>query len=149
MKVDVDSITDKGIVQEEDVNASSWDLDTDDVRFVNDIHLLCEFRRISDEILVKARVVSERQSRCSRCLEIKGDRRTQDFIFSYDRKTLGKFLEVDERIREEILLDWPMKPLCKDDCKGMCPVCGKNLNAAPCACTIQKPNPFHKLTADS
>jgi len=35
-------------------------------------------------------------------------------------------------IRDIILLSIPMKPLCKDDCKGICPICGKNLNEGLC-----------------
>ena len=135
------------MIQEEEVKASSWDLDTDDVRFVDDIHLLCEFRKISSEILVKAKVVSGRRACCSRCLNTSTNRLSQEFTLSYDSKTLGKSLDVDSRIREEILLDWPMKPLCKDDCKGLCPNCGKDLNSDPCSCQVNKPNVFHKLKA--
>jgi uncharacterized protein len=37
-------------------------------------------------------------------------------------------------IRDTILLAMPMKPLCSEDCKGLCPKCGKNLNEGPCGC---------------
>ena len=40
----------------------------------------------------------------------------------------GYHLNVDELVNNELLLDWPMKILCKDDCKGICRICGKNLN---------------------
>lgn len=35
-------------------------------------------------------------------------------------------------LRETVLLSIPMKPLCKPDCKGLCPVCGRNQNKSPC-----------------
>ena len=47
-------------------------------------------------------------------------------------------LNLDELAREDILLQLPTKFLCKEDCKGICPVCGKNLNDGPCGCNIQQ-----------
>lgn len=46
----------------------------------------------------------------------------------------GTYCHLDEMIRSEILLSLPMKPLCRPDCKGICPSCGKNLNEGPCGC---------------
>ncbi|MCD7722558.1 MAG: DUF177 domain-containing protein [Clostridiales bacterium] len=43
-------------------------------------------------------------------------------------------LNIDEFVREEILLFLPAKILCSDDCKGLCAKCGKNLNHGECAC---------------
>lgn len=43
---------------------------------------------------------------------------------------------LDEEVlaREHFLLHAPMHPLCREDCKGLCPVCGKNWNKGPCSC---------------
>lgn len=41
-------------------------------------------------------------------------------------------LDLHEAIREQVLLNLPMRPLCRSDCAGLCPVCGKNLNEGPC-----------------
>ncbi|MBQ9119512.1 MAG: DUF177 domain-containing protein [Lachnospiraceae bacterium] len=46
----------------------------------------------------------------------------------------GFDLDVDKLIREELLLSFPMKVLCRDDCKGICKVCGNNLNTGECGC---------------
>jgi uncharacterized protein len=51
-------------------------------------------------------------------------------------------------IREEILLQTPMKPLCDDNCKGICPICGSNKNENPCDCEEKQKrenSPFAKL----
>ena len=53
----------------------------------------------------------------------------------------GYKLDVDELILSEILLEWPNKILCRDDCKGICTVCGKNLNEGECGCDRFVPNP--------
>ena len=44
-------------------------------------------------------------------------------------------IDLEQLMREQFLLSLPMKPLCGDGCKGLCPVCGTNLNRAACACT--------------
>lgn len=43
-------------------------------------------------------------------------------------------LNLDELVSEDINLQLPSKFLCSDDCKGLCPQCGKNLNEGPCSC---------------
>lgn len=44
-------------------------------------------------------------------------------------------LNIDELVTEDILLDLPAVHLCSDDCKGLCPQCGVNLNKTSCECT--------------
>ena len=46
----------------------------------------------------------------------------------------GEEINIDELILNEILVNFPAKILCQDDCKGICPVCGKNRNIEPCGC---------------
>ncbi len=50
-------------------------------------------------------------------------------------------LDLDALIETETTLALPMKPLCRDDCLGLCPVCGGNRNAAACACRAQASDP--------
>lgn len=47
-------------------------------------------------------------------------------------------LDIDRELVEDLLLEFPMKLLCKDDCKGICSKCGKNLNKATCNCSKKK-----------
>lgn len=51
----------------------------------------------------------------------------------------GRRLDVGEEIRETLLLELPMTPRCREDCRGLCPVCGADLNEGPCGCTRQPP----------
>jgi uncharacterized protein len=46
----------------------------------------------------------------------------------------GKVIDVAPDVEETILLSLPMKFLCRNDCRGMCPQCGQNLNEAACHC---------------
>ncbi len=49
-------------------------------------------------------------------------------------------LDLEPLARDAILLELPLAPLCRDDCLGLCPVCGANRNDEPCACE-QPPDP--------
>ena len=85
---------------------------------------------------------------CSRCLE----EVPTDIHFSIDKELklensvindeemedsdylIGLNLDIDKLIYGEILVNWPMKVLCREDCKGICKVCGMNLNKGNCDC---------------
>ncbi|MBE6670845.1 MAG: DUF177 domain-containing protein [Ruminococcaceae bacterium] len=71
-----------------------------------------------------------------------------DFIISKDG-----FIDADETLTEQILLELPLKHLCKEDCKGLCPKCGIDLNNAECNCDTSEPDPrfdvLRKLLEDN
>lgn len=46
----------------------------------------------------------------------------------------GYHLDVDDMLFHEILAGWPTKVLCREDCKGICSMCGRNLNEGDCGC---------------
>lgn len=50
-------------------------------------------------------------------------------------------LDLDELIREELLLSFPMRFLCSPDCPGLCPKCGKPLRLGDCGCPKKEPDP--------
>ena len=50
-------------------------------------------------------------------------------------------LDIDELLRSDIILELPSKYLCREDCKGLCPVCGANRNIVQCDCTINHTDP--------
>ncbi|MCD6228017.1 MAG: DUF177 domain-containing protein [Candidatus Omnitrophica bacterium] len=139
MKVAVNKIPQEGLLLEEDVSAQSWDMDSFDIKFVDNIHMVCEFSKVGKNILVKTEVTTYRIITCSRCLQEVGQKVVQKFDFCYSISHLGDYLEMDEAIREQILLEFPMKVLCRPDCKGLCPRCGVNLNYSQCQC-VKKSN---------
>ena len=61
---------------------------------------------------------------------------SDDFILLEDSK-----LDMDELVVSDILLELPLKILCKDDCKGLCPICGQNLNEKVCSCKDKQLDP--------
>jgi len=57
-------------------------------------------------------------------------------------------IELGDVVREQFFLALPMKPLCQDDCKGLCPVCGVNHNRETCECTQQWVDPRLAVLAE-
>ena len=60
----------------------------------------------------------------------------------------GYQLNVENLVFNEILMNWPMKVLCKADCKGICKMCGKNLNLGECECDTFVPDPRMAVIKD-
>ncbi len=55
-------------------------------------------------------------------------------------------LDLAERILEEVILTIPIQPLCRENCLGLCPICGENKNINPCNCKAKDgPSPFSVL----
>jgi uncharacterized protein len=53
----------------------------------------------------------------------------------------GKTIDVDELVREQVLLNMPSRALCGDECKGLCPVCGADRNTSSCDCESREIDP--------
>jgi uncharacterized protein len=65
----------------------------------------------------------------------------QDYIDGYN-------LDVDKLVFGEVLLNLPVKTLCKEDCKGLCLKCGANLNIAECGCDRESLDPRMSVFKD-
>ncbi len=58
----------------------------------------------------------------------------------------GNGFEFDDVVTEQVILSVPMKMICKTDCRGLCPVCGSNLNVEKCGCSATAEiSPFSSL----
>ena len=62
----------------------------------------------------------------------------RDLVVGYYQ---GDRLDLGEIVREQIFLSVPMKRLCQEGCRGLCPACGANRNRTPCACVIEAADP--------
>ncbi|NMB97372.1 MAG: DUF177 domain-containing protein [Clostridiaceae bacterium] len=91
----------------------------------------------------------EYNSSCFRCLDdIHGSTKiaVEEDIFNDDKVTEkddvftyeGDYLNLDRILLDYIVLNMPMKQICKEECKGLCPICGINLNEATCNCEEEK-----------
>jgi len=117
--------------------------------------------RTSRSILVTARLQTTVKLDCGRCLEefeaplvldieeeyyptvdvLTGEplpAPEEEGAFTIDQNHI---LDLDEAIRQYIILAQPMKPVCHPDCAGLCPECGANLNKGACECPTAQPDP--------
>lgn len=69
----------------------------------------------------------------SHILTLKENPETDDFI-----TVCEKAFDLSDLVREDIIISLSSKILCKDDCRGLCSICGKNLNDGPCDCERPK-----------
>jgi len=53
----------------------------------------------------------------------------------------GEEIDLSPLVHEQAILALPTRPLCRDDCRGLCARCGANLNAGPCGCPAETPDP--------
>jgi uncharacterized protein len=117
--------------------------------------------RTNRSILVQGTLTSQTQITCSRCLKpfsctisLKIEEEffpTIDIITGTklpEPEELGSFtidehhdLDLTEAIRQYIVTAMPMKPLCKEECAGLCPTCGKDLNLGECGCHQEEIDP--------
>ena len=51
------------------------------------------------------------------------------------------FLDIDEQLKDQLEIEFPLRFLCSDDCKGLCSRCGKNLNEGDCSCLASEIDP--------
>jgi len=95
-------------------------------------------------ISLRAGVTAEVHTRCSRCLEPVQEAVHAEIDALYakqpdpDDPDLYTFeahaLELEDAVKDALLLALPLQFFCKPDCKGLCPVCGGNLNHNTCTC---------------
>lgn len=109
----------------------------------------------------KGRVVVEIP--CDRCLEPVREEILLDFAKHVDLAVSdeeqteeldetnyidGYVLDVDKLVYNEVLIGWPTKVLCSEDCKGICNVCGQNLNQGTCSCEDTSLDPRMSVIRD-
>lgn len=108
------------------------------------------FTRVQDGILIQAKIESEIQVECDRCLEsfsLPATLELEEIISISDKPdvtyslTEEGWLDVSPLLREQAWLAIPIKALCTPDCRGLCPQCGANLNVEECDCSQEQVDP--------
>ena len=133
------------------------DLGGEAIRQVGPLVWSATAERAGEEIRIVGRLSTAVELNCSRCLEPARHeiekpfdlffRERDENLFDEDEDVelteedtrtaffVGTQLAIGDVLREQVLLALPMKPLCKVDCKGLCPVCGTNRNQNTCSCS--------------
>jgi uncharacterized protein len=134
MKININNISPEGLNLEEDILPSTLDLETDIMKFRGPIKVEAGVSKITNTVTVDLSLKAAMCLVCSRCLEETQTDIKKNLKLNYQADKLNPIIDLSQDIREEIILEYPIKPLCKPDCLGLCPKCGKNLNAGECDC---------------
>ncbi len=107
---------------------------------------------VVEGVLVTGPVSGDVRCRCARCLKefeapmsvevcelFAGPGHLQDEQDVY--RVSGDEIDLEPMLRDELTLALPLNPLCRDDCKGMCARCGRELNDGACDCTEDEMDP--------
>lgn len=115
-----------------------------------------EYQEVDEGILVTGNMKYTLEYNCARCLETVNNNYSVDFGEIYTLKSDDDYHITDDKIditpiiEENIILNINYRVLCNEDCKGLCPECGTNLNNNKCNCNtsiddISGDNPFAVL----
>ena len=155
MKIVIADIPDEGLI-----------VDLEEKLTPEEVSISCTARsrlslnKVGTEIVITGRLKADMDLQCSRCL--KDFRQTLDIpvnvvyhpiedagderhILKDDEMDMGFYkgeeLDVRELLKEQVLLNEQMKPLCSERCKGICPKCGTDLNTGQCDCSRKEIDP--------
>ena len=154
MRIDVRELEIGALILTGEIPAAGLKLDSSEVRVLGQIVVKLRAEKQAREIRVRGRFAVDVELPCARCLDpVKAPILTEFDQFYQSNKAHhltgeielrekdtevaffnGDFIEVSDIVREQILLGLPMKPVCREDCKGLCPYCGKNRNVEACNC---------------
>ena len=114
--------------------------------------------RSGTQLICRGKVRTAVRLECSRCLLVYDEpiasnlefvidfgetppefRSNEDNYFVADPSS--SFFLIDDLVRETMILALPLKPLCSEDCKGLCPICGTDLNKSQCGCVKKEIDP--------
>jgi len=134
MKININKIPPEGLTLEKVINPAELDLDTNIVKFCEPIKIKAEVFRITNAITLDVALNYGVCLNCSRCLDEFKVEHKKKLKLNYSASNSEPIIDLNPDIRDEIILDYPMQPLCRVDCKGLCVKCGRNLNEGKCNC---------------
>jgi len=125
------------------------------------LHVKAKVSKAADKFLVQGRIRGGLRIRCDRCLEPfhrelesefhvalvfprEGSGQVEIELLDEDLEVdfiKGDQIDLDDIVREQIYLTLPMSAVCSEHCRGLCPVCGANLNERSCRCRSAEGHP--------
>lgn len=114
--------------------ASSFDIADEALVNFGDVEYNLEIIPILGGAILAGRIFVHTNRKCSRCLcEFSYDFEINSFDHFY-KKEMDKNFDLIPNLREDILLFTPRNMLCSENCMGLCPICGNDLNKSECDC---------------
>ncbi|MBZ2173908.1 DUF177 domain-containing protein [Schnuerera sp. xch1] len=162
MKIDLSKLHDEtlsSISFEGEIKKNELDINGREIKFIEPIKYDGKIYKVDDNKIVHVNITYVYEEICGRCLEpfvnrestvLSGklvrksnDEDDDEVVYYSDEK-----LDLTEDIISMIILSLPMKPLCDEECKGICPKCGVNRNEEDCDCVIEDIDPRFAILKD-
>lgn len=139
-----------------DIEIPPMEVLDDPVSFAH-VHGEGEYVGSGSAVTVRMHVEGQVTSRCALCLEPVTEEISCDADALFrpgakegddDYPLEGNGVDLMPYVREALLLELPMRFICSEDCKGLCPICGVNRNTTHCSCQegVKRENPFSALS---
>ena len=129
-------------------------------RVTGPVRVAISYYRAGTEVFVSGEAIVATTASCARCAEEFAGAESRPFRYVLAPRSIGDGADSDLRgeeleyslydgeeidltplIREQVLLALAERPLCREDCRGLCPRCGANLNESQCACPVETFDP--------
>jgi uncharacterized protein len=134
IRILVRDISSKGMEIDQTIPKEGIGLSDEEVDIRSPLHVKAHVERNNFMVVANAEVQADYGFMCARCLEDLHVSQTHNYTFDFEAASLDDYFDLGEEIRQEMILANPAKILCKEDCKGICPKCGANLNKEQCKC---------------
>ena len=131
MKIYVNRVPPEGLKEHAVYDPATLDMDREDVRLVAPFEVDAVVTKVDQELIVDATIRCPLRLLCARCLEEFDSTVKATSLLTY-KVHPSDVVDITDDVRQEILLAYPMIPVCQPDCLGLCRVCGHNLNAGSC-----------------
>ena len=161
MKLRVSNISESGVhikaLEEPEwlVNLPELCSEGEGIRFLSKIGIDLQVTRVLKEVTVTGNVQLSIQTSCSRCVEpvrielspyvslvLSPADKISDEDDDLEHETYrDDEIDLSNYLMEQIAISLPIKVVCNEDCKGLCAICGTNLNQETCTCESEKVNP--------
>ena len=135
MKIDIRKLPEgEAVLLEESKKPEELDLELTGIKPASMIRVKAEAIKFSNTLDVNINMTARASAQCWRCLSDLEINIDKNFRLDYPITPQDTIIDLSDDLRQEIILDYPLKPLCNPDCPGLCVKCGKNLNEGPCDC---------------
>lgn len=153
IRLDIGSLPEGHSHQDIEEAASELDMIADGVDLASPVKVSLDVTRSGDELHITGRASVDALLQCARCLEqypskvespvevmvmVGGEIADQEDDHLVRLPAGARYVDLTDEVRSELLVRLPLKPLCNEDCKGLCPACGINLNLGRCACRVER-----------
>lgn len=104
-------------------------------KFVGEIKIVGEVVNNKENLKIRGKVFCQKEFICDRCLSESTEKQVHDFVEELNRnEIIDNAVDITEIIHDVLIISQPIKNLCSENCKGLCPICGFSLNNGDCEC---------------